>query len=267
MAWSAPRTWATSLFVTAAILNTEVRDNLLYLKGDTTDIQIGTTNQRWGLGVAPTRQLHLKGLGQAVAALTDAGNADGTLYVQDSGSSAGNGGAHLFGASQGYFAAIKSLLTNGAGQTTGDLALSTRNATGDTALTERMRITAAGRVGIGRTAPQGRLHLYDTIGGCAYWEFDGVDGTTRIVIPDGAGDVVYGLQYLFAAKISTSAATNGGIFTGSQGPLMTPGSSSGTLYGVGADTLVLRVTAAGQVEVQRVAGTATYKVALWLLWM
>ncbi|MFA4973636.1 MAG: hypothetical protein WC683_13580 [bacterium] len=35
MAWTAPRTWATGEIVTAAMLNTHVRDNELYLKGET----------------------------------------------------------------------------------------------------------------------------------------------------------------------------------------------------------------------------------------
>lgn len=34
MAWTSPRTWAVSEFVTAALLNTHVRDNLLFLKSD-----------------------------------------------------------------------------------------------------------------------------------------------------------------------------------------------------------------------------------------
>jgi len=32
MAWTAPRTWVTSEIVTAALMNTHVRDNLSYLK-------------------------------------------------------------------------------------------------------------------------------------------------------------------------------------------------------------------------------------------
>lgn len=35
MAWTAPRTWTTSELVTAAFMNTHVRDNLTFLKGST----------------------------------------------------------------------------------------------------------------------------------------------------------------------------------------------------------------------------------------
>jgi hypothetical protein len=34
MAWTSPRTWAVSEFVTAALMNTHVRDNLLFLKSN-----------------------------------------------------------------------------------------------------------------------------------------------------------------------------------------------------------------------------------------
>lgn len=54
---------------------------------------------------------------------------------------------------------MKGLLNNGSGQTTGELAFSTRNATGDVALTERMRITSLGYVGIGTTTPSYILHV------------------------------------------------------------------------------------------------------------
>ena len=34
MAWTAPRTWVLAEFVTAALMNTHVRDNMLFLKSD-----------------------------------------------------------------------------------------------------------------------------------------------------------------------------------------------------------------------------------------
>jgi len=43
------------------------------------------------------------------------------------------------------------LLTDGGGNTTGAIAFSTRNATGDTALTERMRLDSSGNLGLGVT--------------------------------------------------------------------------------------------------------------------
>ncbi|RYG87336.1 MAG: hypothetical protein EON58_20825, partial [Alphaproteobacteria bacterium] len=113
-----------------------------------------------GIGTAnPIYQAHINGTGQTTAALTDAGNKGGTLYLQDIGGSGGNGGAIMFGDGHGNFAAIKSLLTNGGPNALGDLAFSTRNATGDTALTERMRISAGGSVGIGTATPLTKIHI------------------------------------------------------------------------------------------------------------
>jgi hypothetical protein len=105
-----------------------------------------------GIGTStPVAQLGVFGAGQTTAAMTTSSSLGGTLYVRDSGNSVGNGGAVIFGASQGAFAAIKGLIDNGGGNTVGHLAFSTRNATGDSTLTERMRITFGGAVCIGGT--------------------------------------------------------------------------------------------------------------------
>jgi len=46
MAWTNPRTWITNEFVTSAILNTHVRDNMLFLKSNPLiAVTTATTNQ------------------------------------------------------------------------------------------------------------------------------------------------------------------------------------------------------------------------------
>jgi hypothetical protein len=116
-------------------------------------VGIGTTS--------PAYQTQVNGLGQTTAALTDAGNKGGSILIADLGAAAGNGGALLFAASvtNGYVpgCAIKSLLTNGSANGQSDLAFSTRNAVSDTSLTERMRITFGGNVGIGTPSPDALL--------------------------------------------------------------------------------------------------------------
>jgi hypothetical protein len=42
MAWTAPRTWTTGELVTAAFMNTHVRDNLNYLKSTGADSDLGS---------------------------------------------------------------------------------------------------------------------------------------------------------------------------------------------------------------------------------
>ncbi len=103
---------------------------------------------------SPISQLDIydSNAGQTTSALTDAGSRAGMIFVQDGGTATDTGGAILFGNGTTHsgnvlgFAGIKGLIQSGAGNGIGDLAISTRNGTSDTALTERMRITAAGAI-------------------------------------------------------------------------------------------------------------------------
>ena len=65
MAWVAPRDWSTITngIVTAAMLNTDVRDNLLFL-GGTSDVTSGHTHTgAAGMGAASMSGLTLTNLG------------------------------------------------------------------------------------------------------------------------------------------------------------------------------------------------------------
>jgi hypothetical protein len=136
---------------------------------DTSDFVVDPDGGMVGIGTAsPNFQAQLVGVGQLTADLTDAGVRTGALSLIGNSAAAGGGGALLFGSNQSFvansvgFAAIKGLMTGGGGNVIGDLAFSTRNATGDTALTERMRILSTGLVGIGDTSPSQLLDIDGT---------------------------------------------------------------------------------------------------------
>jgi hypothetical protein len=116
-----------------------------------------------GIGTAsPAAQCHVLGAGQATNTPSTSSGLGGALTLEDSGGLPNNGGLLLFGAGQGQFAGIKGLITDGGGNTTGDLMIATRNTTTDTTLTERLRITRLGNIGMGTTGPAAQLHVLGT---------------------------------------------------------------------------------------------------------
>jgi len=105
---------------------------------------------------------YIEGLDQDTANLTDSGNHGATLYLRATANAAGSGGAVAFGTTFGNktpFAAIKGHVQDGSTNTIGDLCFSTRASVSSTALTERMRLTASGNVGIGVTNPDEKLDV------------------------------------------------------------------------------------------------------------
>jgi hypothetical protein len=119
-----------------------------------------TTAGNFGVGTEnPNSKLTILGDDEETAAINTA--TPTTLEVSGNGASVNSGGAIVFSANRASwkFAAIKSLVQSGTANTVGDLAFSTRNATGDSTLTERMRITYGGNVGVGLSAPTDKLHV------------------------------------------------------------------------------------------------------------
>lgn len=161
----------TSANETKAITYGELKKFTGDLTVDTTTLHVDSTNNRVGVGTtSPLSQLHVYGTGQTTANVADAGNQGGFLRVSDAGSAGGSGGGILFtnvqadNAGSVGMAAIKGILTNGGGNTVGNLSFSTRASTTDTSLTERMRITNIGRVGIGTSNPTAALDVANASG-------------------------------------------------------------------------------------------------------
>ena len=116
---------------------------------DTNTLYVDATTHNVGLGLTgATHQLHVRGAGQATANLTDAGATGATIFLQDTGASNSNGGAVIFGANNQSWAAIKGIYTSGANNGLGDLVISTRRLSTNTALTEAVRITSGGNLTI-----------------------------------------------------------------------------------------------------------------------
>ncbi len=241
MGWTAPASgseFAVGEVVTAAKLNTKVGDNLRYLKG--LDGALTLDN---GVTVYPTS-------GNGYVALRNRAN---TNYSQfQFYDDANNAKMYI-----GYIGSSAGL---GARNDTVEIGTVNVPLVFQPNVTEAARFDTSGRFGLGTTAPQGKLHGYDTISGFVHYKFDGVDGTARTIIPDGTGDVLYVLTALYVVR-----ASDGTVAAGS-GNSIIPGTSA-NIYSAGANTLALAVAANGSVTVQRTGGSLTYKVGLWLLWL
>lgn len=124
--------------------------------------------------------------------------------------------------------------------------------------TERMRLTAAGYLGINRTSPQGMLHGYDSISGFEHWKYNGLDGTSRTILPNGTGDVLFYLAGIYVMRNSAGVAVSGSVAVANGGTQNIT---------VGADTVTITVAGTGATTIARSAGSNTIRVGLWLLWL
>ena len=120
-------------------------------ENDTAVLTIDASTDTMGVGRlgGVKCRLHVRGAGQT-GPLSDSGSTGDLLRLSSDGADAGSGGGITFANSQSDtansigFAAITGGLANGSGNTIGSINFQTRNATTDTALTERLRITTDG---------------------------------------------------------------------------------------------------------------------------
>lgn len=244
MAWTAPSTWTNGAVVTDTQLNQQLRDNMLYLKGSPTFDGSPTIG-----GTSSAQTLSLFGNADATA--------NGPLLIKNT--SAGTIGVAVTLDASGATSGRKySFLSTASGASlVGAFAVYD-----STAGTYRMAIDSSGKMALGGAfQPQGLLHGYNTVSGFQHWEFNGVDGTVRTIIPDGAGDVLYYVTGLFAVR------TSGGNLAATTGiGIISPGTGQ-DLYNNGGNILRFNCNANGSVDIQRTGGSLTYKVGLWLLWL
>ncbi len=217
-----------------------------------------------GIGTtSPNSALQIAGVGQTTANMTDSGVQTATLNIEDNNASnpAGAGGALVFSsaATAGTYAqaAIKALITNGGGRGIGDLAFSTRNATSDTNLTERLRITAGGNIGIGTTSPYATFAVngnsdLGTSATAGYFTATSTTATTSIngVLTQGTGSTQTifrnGNQYIGASSffnlsyignpLTEGSGYHASVFNnsvGNRGEVLQLGGAMGSNTGVG----------------------------------
>jgi hypothetical protein len=171
--------------------------------------QEGDTNERMRIssagfvGVNTTVGTAALGIGgndaQTTANLTDAGTRKGILEIIPVGGAFGYGGALVLGSDtwgtgvgRGQIA-LKAMLTDGSGCGVSDLAFSLRNNSACSNLTERMRITSGGNVGIGTNNPTSKLSvagvvaLGNSIDGATNLSYGGRISAKGTSVTGGAG--------------------------------------------------------------------------------
>lgn len=127
-------------------------------------------------------------------------------------------------------------------------------------MTEQLRMRSDGFLGLGVTTAlmNGKIHAYNAISGFMHWEFDGLDGTSRTIISNGVGDVIYNLFGMYNLRDSSGNVADGTLSVAN-------GGSTGLT--VGSNTVTVAVAGTGATTVSRTAGSDTIKVSFWLLWL
>jgi hypothetical protein len=226
------------------------------------------TSGNLGIGTtSPQAALQVYGAGQLTSALTDSGAQTGTINITGASNSAGAGGALLFSSINNNGtnvpqAAIKSLLTNGAGNGQGDLTISTRNATGDTALTERLRVTSLGSIGIGTSTPGRTLSVVGDIRatGILYDSTNSAGTSGNFLMTTGTGYQWTSTSTLFGSNQVTGSGTNGYVTRWTAANTVSTGVilDNGTVAGVNAtsSTIAFNIQGTSSLDPLQV-GTST----------
>lgn len=125
---------------------------------------------------------------------------------------------------------------------------------------QKMILDISGWLGIGAATPQGKFHVFDTDMGWLWVRKVAIDGTSQEILPDAAGDVIYGLAGTCLIRDSTGVLTVKNI-----APAVAPGATF-DLINDGTNILRITVAAGGQVTVARAGGSRTFNVTFQLMW-
>lgn len=234
MAWTAPRTWVVSELVTAALMNTHIRDQFDYLKGNAGAVVISDTLQatKLGLGVAPSASYTAYILGNLPMRLEQTSSGIDYLDLNNTAAAGNRWALRIRDLAEGDFG-IRDV----------------------TAGAYRLYITSTGNVGLGIATPTNKLHVKGSIVNWVFWEGDAIDGTARTVLANSSA--LYA-QAGFAITRPSNGATPNVL------SLNATSLAGTTLYSVAGDQCLLTAGSGGYI-VQRTSGSLTYKVALVLM--
>ncbi|HEU4328058.1 MAG TPA: hypothetical protein VFS21_33285 [Roseiflexaceae bacterium] len=226
MAYTTPPTYTVGSILNAANLNTYLRDNVRYLKGQDGPIAL---NDILSIYVSST-----------------AANATAALYLGDS---AGTVRAGVWGQRNG---------SNAGGRLIG----LTLNDAGT--LTEGWRLDQLQRMGIGTDSPLFRLHVRDasTGGNIGHWTSATIAGSAQTILPTSTGATAVGLFGMVVPTTGPLApqmvATNGMITS--------PANTQAVFTNGSVTDQVTATLTSGGVTIIRNAGSLTYRAALLVFW-
>lgn len=257
MAWTAPATYGVGDVLTAANLNTYLRDNLRYLKGLDGDVYI---EDDLGIGTA-NPQANIPASARVVTVSSGGGAGTTASLVAEGTRSGADGSTALFSfintAATGADKRIASILAGrDSDDNSGNLRFFLRNAG---ALVEAARFDRAGNFGINALAPAGRLHVLGAgaVAG-AGMVIGSVAAVTSIQTIFAAGTVARHAFFTFSDRNNTTLTVVAAASNGCQvGSFFT--------Y-VNTDTITIAVTAGGAVTAQRTTGTSgSHDIAVFMI--
>lgn len=264
MAWTALTSpmFTVGQIVTAAQMNA-LSDNLRYLKGTDGPFYVDN-NMGIGTGAPPSTNLQVLGSIRAGNAASALAGGQRAITIRSLGDTCAFSmeASGTSGRAWGFFSVDASSTTSVLG------AVGSFTVFDQTANLPALTLNASRQLGIGTIAPQTKLHLYDTNGGSCFVTLNDVlSGATPQVagiIPDGAGDCVYGLRCQSVVRCSTGAAQGNSVTVIATGALV------GTnIYDDGTSVCSIQIAANGAIQVSKTAGVAgtTFKIALWITWL